>query len=451
MDTVESGDQIPVAPHGDLIDQAVRLQKPPLGMSARAGILLRIRRGGLPVQAHVDIQAHQLQLQQLQLPFLSAADLCAASRAVHFDRHCRLIEGSAHDDPAEIAAGVQGSPVDRDPGLPQVSAPRDRFRLYAAGQKPSLQPHSGPQGTGCCPADLQGQPDRLLLFLFFSGDRLSAQAAVPHPLAVGLQRAFRPALRHAALGAARTRPGLDPEFLLHGFKEGLLLAAGRDQEFLDILQAALLHGESPVEGPVLLRGQDLLQTLLVKQGRRPLEILLRQGEEVLLAPDLRPRRILCFLRCLPVRGSSAAGRCRPAPGCPSALQGPFFRDLHCIGDRVFPVGRDHTKTAADRPARRGAAGVELPADISCPGRRGRELFAHAVHTGLGRVDISPRRFPRPVADPDHTLPARAALGLKSQPVRLEDQSRIRHVEGLSLHVFFRVIISHDFRNIPFLY
>ena len=85
---------------------------------------------------------------------------------------------------------------------------------------------------------------------------------------------------------------LQKETGLHRFKNRLFLSAGSDQELLNILQIILLHGETPVQRPVLVLSQDTVKTMAVKKVCRPFDILLRKSEKIRLCPDIGKRKVL---------------------------------------------------------------------------------------------------------------------------------------------------------------
>ena len=106
-----------------------------------------------------------------------------------------------------------------------------------------------------------------------------------------LDGTFRAASGKPSFGPARLYPCLQKQAFFHRFKDGLFLPACRDQELLDILQISFLHGESPVDRPVLFFGEDPLKPAAVKKGRRPFKILFRHCQKLCLCAD--PAHCIC--------------------------------------------------------------------------------------------------------------------------------------------------------------
>ena len=275
-----------------------------------------------------------------------------------------------------------------------------------------------------------------------------------------LDRPFRTASGQPSLGPARLDPRLQKQAFFHRLEGRFFLSAHRDQEFLDILQIPLLHGESPVDGPVLFFREDVFKPAAVKKGRCPFKIFFRHLQKLSLCADRARCSCPAVRRGCPGHLSLAVFLRRLFPGCAvsascgtdcifSSKEFSLCGDLHHIGDIVFAIGRDHTKRALDSPSGGNPAGIKLPAYISCSIGCGRKLFPHTPHASLGRIYVSSRRFSRSVKDTDHTLTSGVSLCLEDQFRRLERQPRVRHMKGFALHVLFRVIISHIKNKSPF--
>ena len=268
-----------MAAHRDLIDQAVCLQKP----------VFRV----FFFDPQVDIQLHQLQLEQICLLFFFAAHLSSCATAMDLHRDHSLIERSLDHNAAEIPAGVECCPVDRDPDcedprclLPVLQGIVRNLKRSSREKSPLCSDHRSYE-AGASLTDLQRNIDQILFLSSFLLPRgLCAHTVSSDTLTMCLQSSLGPAARKPALRPAGPCLCLEKKAFFHRFKQGFLFSAGRDQKLLHVLEVALLHGKAAVQRPVLFFCEDLLKTAAVEENCRPLKVRFRHREKIRLCPDL---------------------------------------------------------------------------------------------------------------------------------------------------------------------